>query len=269
MFMEKHPIWKNKSHKYRESNFRFMITSEIIFIVPRRVVIQKLTFPIHQGPDSAARLRLCLWKLESLQEKNNAAKNIFFFRFPPSNRTFHTLADGAPPAVAHRLTLTLLSRLAAQSGGGLLCGSAVYSSTKGGGDRIASSVSWAAACGVFLLSRAVAISLHLSRVPVIFWEIYLFIWATTCVFLAFHLLSPHALLCILLFFLSPPLSRSRGVALIRTEMEKYEVVKDLGTGNFGVARLMRNKDTNEFVAMKYIPRGQKVGFLFCFVSASF
>lgn len=52
-------------------------------------------------------------------------------------------------------------------------------------------------------------------------------------------------------------------------MEKYEVVKDLGTGNFGVARLMRNKDTNEFVAMKYIPRGQKVGFLFCFVSASF
>ncbi|KAG6529274.1 hypothetical protein ZIOFF_011471 [Zingiber officinale] len=41
-------------------------------------------------------------------------------------------------------------------------------------------------------------------------------------------------------------------------MEKYEVVKDLGAGNFGVARLMRNKDTNEFVAMKYIPRGQKI-----------
>ncbi|XP_074589840.1 serine/threonine-protein kinase SAPK7-like [Curcuma longa] len=41
-------------------------------------------------------------------------------------------------------------------------------------------------------------------------------------------------------------------------MEKYEFVKDLGAGNFGVARLMRNKDTNEFVAMKYIPRGQKI-----------
>ena len=41
-------------------------------------------------------------------------------------------------------------------------------------------------------------------------------------------------------------------------MEKYEVVKQLGAGNFGVARLMRHKETEELVAMKYIERGQKV-----------
>jgi serine/threonine protein kinase len=41
-------------------------------------------------------------------------------------------------------------------------------------------------------------------------------------------------------------------------MEKYELLKDIGSGNFGVARLMRNRETKELVAMKYIPRGQKV-----------
>lgn len=41
-------------------------------------------------------------------------------------------------------------------------------------------------------------------------------------------------------------------------MEKYELVKDIGSGNFGVARLMRNKETKELVAMKYIERGLKV-----------
>ncbi|KAJ3671443.1 hypothetical protein LUZ60_007522 [Juncus effusus] len=43
-----------------------------------------------------------------------------------------------------------------------------------------------------------------------------------------------------------------------SSMEKYELLKDLGSGNFGVARLMRNKETRELVAMKYIPRGQKI-----------
>ncbi|SPT18432.1 unnamed protein product [Triticum aestivum] len=37
-------------------------------------------------------------------------------------------------------------------------------------------------------------------------------------------------------------------------MERYELLKDIGAGNFGVARLMRNKETKELVAMKYIPR---------------
>ncbi|XP_074366271.1 serine/threonine-protein kinase SRK2A-like [Apium graveolens] len=41
-------------------------------------------------------------------------------------------------------------------------------------------------------------------------------------------------------------------------MEKYEVVKDIGSGNFGVARLMRHKETKELVAMKYIERGHKI-----------
>ncbi|KAG6474825.1 hypothetical protein ZIOFF_064040 [Zingiber officinale] len=41
-------------------------------------------------------------------------------------------------------------------------------------------------------------------------------------------------------------------------MEKYEVVSELGSGNFGVARLLRHKGTKELVAMKYIPRGHKV-----------
>ncbi|GMN38419.1 hypothetical protein TIFTF001_007648 [Ficus carica] len=41
-------------------------------------------------------------------------------------------------------------------------------------------------------------------------------------------------------------------------MDKYEVVKDLGSGNFGVARLLRHKDTKELVAMKYIERGHRI-----------
>ncbi|WOL02334.1 serine/threonine-protein kinase SAPK7 [Canna indica] len=41
-------------------------------------------------------------------------------------------------------------------------------------------------------------------------------------------------------------------------MERYELVRDIGSGNFGVARLMRNKETKELVAMKYIPRGEKI-----------
>ncbi|CAJ1963698.1 unnamed protein product [Sphenostylis stenocarpa] len=45
---------------------------------------------------------------------------------------------------------------------------------------------------------------------------------------------------------------------LRFGMEKYELVKDIGSGNFGVARLMRHKDTKELVAMKYIERGHKI-----------
>ncbi|XP_028758619.1 serine/threonine-protein kinase SRK2A-like isoform X1 [Neltuma alba] len=41
-------------------------------------------------------------------------------------------------------------------------------------------------------------------------------------------------------------------------MEKYELVKDIGSGNFGVAKLMRNKETKEPVAMKYIERGHRI-----------
>lgn len=40
--------------------------------------------------------------------------------------------------------------------------------------------------------------------------------------------------------------------------ERYEPMKELGSGNFGVARLVRDKKTKELVAVKYIERGKKV-----------
>lgn len=48
---------------------------------------------------------------------------------------------------------------------------------------------------------------------------------------------------------------------IMHDSDRYELVKDIGSGNFGVARLMRDKQTNELVAVKYIERGDKVGCL--------
>ncbi|XP_022155553.1 serine/threonine-protein kinase SAPK3-like [Momordica charantia] len=40
--------------------------------------------------------------------------------------------------------------------------------------------------------------------------------------------------------------------------DRYEPLKDLGSGNFGVARLVRDRKTNELVAVKYIERGKKI-----------
>eukprot|EP00250_Pteridium_aquilinum_P002663 c12886_g1_i1 orf=407-1489(-) len=40
--------------------------------------------------------------------------------------------------------------------------------------------------------------------------------------------------------------------------DRYEHVKDIGSGNFGVARLMRDKVSKELVAVKYIERGDKI-----------
>ncbi|XP_028762725.1 serine/threonine-protein kinase SAPK3-like [Neltuma alba] len=40
--------------------------------------------------------------------------------------------------------------------------------------------------------------------------------------------------------------------------ERYEPLKELGSGNFGVARLVRDKITKELVAVKYIERGKKI-----------
>jgi len=42
--------------------------------------------------------------------------------------------------------------------------------------------------------------------------------------------------------------------------DRYELVRDIGSGNFGVARLMRNRADGQLVAVKYIERGEKVGF---------
>lgn len=45
---------------------------------------------------------------------------------------------------------------------------------------------------------------------------------------------------------------------IMHDSDRYELVKDIGSGNFGVARLMTDRQTNELVAVKYIERGEKV-----------
>jgi len=41
-------------------------------------------------------------------------------------------------------------------------------------------------------------------------------------------------------------------------MERYELIRDIGSGNFGVARLMMDKKTKELVAVKFIERGDKI-----------
>lgn len=57
---------------------------------------------------------------------------------------------------------------------------------------------------------------------------------------------------------------------IMHDSDRYELVKDIGSGNFGVARLMRDKQTEELVAVKYIERGEKVSlFLSIFFSLNF
>ena len=43
--------------------------------------------------------------------------------------------------------------------------------------------------------------------------------------------------------------------------DRYELVRDIGSGNFGVARLMRNRADGQLVAVKYIERGEKVRLL--------
>ncbi|KAE8706309.1 Serine/threonine-protein kinase SAPK2 [Hibiscus syriacus] len=41
-------------------------------------------------------------------------------------------------------------------------------------------------------------------------------------------------------------------------MERYEILKDIGSGNFGVAKLVRDKRTAELFAVKFIERGPKI-----------
>ncbi|RWW58222.1 hypothetical protein BHE74_00034944 [Ensete ventricosum] len=44
-------------------------------------------------------------------------------------------------------------------------------------------------------------------------------------------------------------------------MERYEVLRDLGSGNFGVAKLVRDVLTNELFAVKFLERGHKVSLI--------
>ncbi|KAL7104366.1 hypothetical protein ACP275_08G239700 [Erythranthe tilingii] len=41
-------------------------------------------------------------------------------------------------------------------------------------------------------------------------------------------------------------------------MERYEILKDIGSGNFGVAKLVRDKWSGDLYAIKYIERGKKI-----------
>ncbi|CAL0312790.1 hypothetical protein TanjilG_06166 [Lupinus angustifolius] len=45
---------------------------------------------------------------------------------------------------------------------------------------------------------------------------------------------------------------------IMHDSDRYDLVRDIGSGNFGVARLMQDKHTKELVAVKYIERGDKI-----------
>lgn len=45
---------------------------------------------------------------------------------------------------------------------------------------------------------------------------------------------------------------------VAMDLGKYELIRDIGSGNFGVAKLCRAKDTGELVAVKFIERGEKI-----------
>ncbi|PKA57385.1 Serine/threonine-protein kinase SAPK10 [Apostasia shenzhenica] len=45
---------------------------------------------------------------------------------------------------------------------------------------------------------------------------------------------------------------------IMHDSDRYELVRDIGAGNFGIARLMKDKQSKEMVAVKYIERGEKI-----------
>jgi hypothetical protein len=57
--------------------------------------------------------------------------------------------------------------------------------------------------------------------------------------------------------MSVPMPMSMDIP-IHDNNDRYELVGELGVGNFSVARLMRDKLSQELVAIKYIQRGEKV-----------
>jgi serine/threonine-protein kinase SRK2 len=47
--------------------------------------------------------------------------------------------------------------------------------------------------------------------------------------------------------------------------ERYEIIKGIGSGNFGVAKLVRERQSGKLYAVKIIERGLKVcSFVFVF-----
>lgn len=52
-------------------------------------------------------------------------------------------------------------------------------------------------------------------------------------------------------------------------MERYEELKHIGSGNFGVAKLVKDKQSGELYAVKYIERGPKVSCFLEFIKILF
>jgi serine/threonine protein kinase len=50
--------------------------------------------------------------------------------------------------------------------------------------------------------------------------------------------------------------------------ERYEIIKGIGSGNFGVAKLVRERQSGKLYAVKIIERGLKVcSFVFVFLTS--
>lgn len=47
---------------------------------------------------------------------------------------------------------------------------------------------------------------------------------------------------------------------INFHLSRGSQVRDIGSGNFGVAKLMKDKQSGQLVAVKFIERGEKVRF---------
>ncbi|GKU89054.1 hypothetical protein SLEP1_g3246 [Rubroshorea leprosula] len=48
------------------------------------------------------------------------------------------------------------------------------------------------------------------------------------------------------------------LSIVAATMECYEIVKDIGSGNFGMVKLVKDKCTEELFAVKFIERGLKI-----------
>lgn len=49
------------------------------------------------------------------------------------------------------------------------------------------------------------------------------------------------------------------------DSDRFDFIKDIGSGNFGITRLLKNKQSNEQVAIKYIERGSPVSLLYLYL----
>ncbi|KAL3643746.1 Serine/threonine-protein kinase sapk2 [Castilleja foliolosa] len=53
-------------------------------------------------------------------------------------------------------------------------------------------------------------------------------------------------------------SLGRHSRILKKKMERYTILKEIWSGNSGVAKLVKDKWTGELYAVKYIERGKKI-----------